>query len=157
MLPIATIGCVPIPPVVARFNRLVTNPLALIVAGRLPPFVVVEHVGRTSARTYTTPVWGFVRGRHLAVALTYGSETDWVRNVLEAGGARIIRLGAARWCGSPRIVRGRSGLSMMPALVRAVLPLFGVDEFLVLEMRSRGRSTPGAVDPYRPPDVLQRG
>ena len=40
----------------ARFNKVVTNPIQRRYAGRIPPFAIVEHVGRKSGRQYRTPV-----------------------------------------------------------------------------------------------------
>jgi deazaflavin-dependent oxidoreductase (nitroreductase family) len=128
----ASIAHVPIPKAVARFNRSVTNPIARLVAGWVPPFVLVEHVGRMSGRTYRTPVWAFARDRRLVVALTYGSATDWARNVLASGGATVARLGRRQRYADARIVHGADGMDLMPGVVRPALRAFGVDEFLVL-------------------------
>jgi deazaflavin-dependent oxidoreductase (nitroreductase family) len=126
------IARVPIPERVARFNRRVTNPIARLVAGWLPPFALVEHVGRTSGRTYRTPVWAFSRDRGLVVALTYGAATDWVRNVLASGGTTVERLGVSRRYADSRILLGADGMDLMPRVVRPALRAFGVDAFLVL-------------------------
>ena len=50
---------------------------------------MVAHVGRTSGRTYRTPVTPIPAGDGYAIALPYGEQTDWVRNVLAAGSATI--------------------------------------------------------------------
>jgi deazaflavin-dependent oxidoreductase (nitroreductase family) len=123
---------VPIPKVLARFNRAVTNPVARVIAGWLPPFAIVTHRGRASGTVYRTPVFAFRTRGGLAVALTYGADTDWVENVLTAGDAVVERLGGRYRYTAPRIVRGEAGMRMMPWLVRAPLRLFGVTEFLRL-------------------------
>ena len=99
----------------------------------LPPFAVVVHRGRTSGREYRTPIWAFHREGRFVVALTYGSDTDWVRNVLAAGGCSLIRLGTERALDHPRLVGARSGRGLVPALVTVPLRAFGVHEFLLLE------------------------
>jgi deazaflavin-dependent oxidoreductase (nitroreductase family) len=103
--------------------------------------VLVEHVGRTSERTYRTPVWAFTRDRTLVVALTYGSATDWVRNVLAADGATVTRLGRRRRYADPRILHGGDGMGSMPRVIRPMLRASGVDDFLVL----RPTGAPSAV------------
>lgn len=74
----------PIPKAVARFDKRVANPVTRRVAGRLPGFAIVTHVGRSSGRTYRTPVNVFRDGEPYLFALTYGADSDWVRNVLAA-------------------------------------------------------------------------
>src|SRR5262245_20990042 len=61
------------------------DPLLRPFAGWLPGFCVLTHVGRRSGRTYRTPLNVFRRGSRVVFALTYGSEAEWVRNVLAAG------------------------------------------------------------------------
>ena len=75
-----------IPRAVARFNARVTNRVTRPLAGRLPGFGIVSHVGRRSGRIYRTPVNVFRDGDHV-IALTYGAESDWVKNVIAAAAA----------------------------------------------------------------------
>jgi len=124
----------PIPRVVARFNRHVTNPLARLVAGWLPAFAVVLHRGRRSGREHRTPVWAFRTDDGFVVALTYGPESDWVRNVMEAGGCRLLRIGKVIRMVNPRVVAGRGALMLVPPIVRGPLLLMRATEFLRLSV-----------------------
>ncbi|HZS02140.1 MAG TPA: nitroreductase family deazaflavin-dependent oxidoreductase [Chloroflexota bacterium] len=128
----------PIPAAVARFNRRVTNPLTRRFAGRLPGFAVVVHRGRSSGRVYRTPVNAFARPGGYVVALTYGPRADWVRNVLAAGECLLVVRGRRVRMTNPRVVRdpARRG---MPPLVRLVLGLLGVDDFLLLDRAPHAR------------------
>ena len=74
---------------VARFNRLVANRFVGPVLTRMPGFGTVNHRGRRSGRPYETPVKVFVRGEDYVIALPYGPGSDWVRNVLAAGGCDL--------------------------------------------------------------------
>ena len=74
----------PFPRRVALFNKRVTNRLTLHFAGWVPGFAIVTHTGRRSGRTYRTPVNVFRDGERYLFALTYGADSDWVRNVLAA-------------------------------------------------------------------------
>jgi deazaflavin-dependent oxidoreductase (nitroreductase family) len=130
---------VPIPETVARFNRRVTNPIARLAAGRAPGFAMVEHTGRKTGKTYRTPVSAFGRGDRLAIALTYGSGTDWVKNVVAAGGATIERFGKRRGYTDLRIVRDGEGAARMPSFVRLVLRRLNVHEFLLLRAAPAGQ------------------
>jgi|SRR5690348_11654587 deazaflavin-dependent oxidoreductase (nitroreductase family) len=78
---------------VARFNKHVTNRIQGAYAWLLPPWAVIVHRGRRSGHRYRTPVLAFARGRTLVVALLYGEESDWLRNLVSAGGGQVIRGG----------------------------------------------------------------
>lgn len=67
----------------------------------------------------------------LVIALTYGPRTDWVRNVLAAGGCTVETRGHLLACHSPRLFRD-SGRSRTGFVARAALGVLGVDEFLEL-------------------------
>jgi deazaflavin-dependent oxidoreductase (nitroreductase family) len=82
-----------VPRVVARFNKRVTNPLQMNWAPYLPPWAVIEHVGRRSGRSYRTPVIAAIDGNTVYVAVLYGEESDWVQNILRAGGGEVRRGG----------------------------------------------------------------
>jgi deazaflavin-dependent oxidoreductase (nitroreductase family) len=122
----------PAPRWVARFNRRVTNRLLGPVARLLPGFGVVVHRGRTTQRRYRTPVNVFRSGRRYVVALTYGSEAQWVRNVLAGGGCELETRGRTVALTRPRLVRDERRRAVPPP-VRPVLRLLGVAEFLELE------------------------
>ena len=78
---------------VARFNRLVTNPIIGTLAPWLPGFGVIFHRGRTTGRSYHNPVNVFRRSDGYVVALGYGSHADWVKNVLAAGECDLVSRG----------------------------------------------------------------
>ena len=94
---------VKLPRALARFNRVITNPIQRQWAWLLPPWAVVHHRGRRSGRAYRTPVFAFKRGRRLAIVVLYGEESDWVRNVL-SGGAQVVRGGRKYDLIGPRIL-----------------------------------------------------
>jgi deazaflavin-dependent oxidoreductase (nitroreductase family) len=75
-----------------RFRRLVNryvNPITRPVAKKLPAFAILTHRGRESGRTYRTPINVFRRGDDYLFFLTYGSDVQWVKNVLAAGSCSI--------------------------------------------------------------------
>src|ERR687885_2762058 len=112
----------PAPRSVARFNRRFTNPLFLRVAGYLPGFAIVSHVGRKSGRAYRIPVNAFRTDGGYIIALTYGSESDWVKNVLAAGSCELRTRGRRVRLISPRIETDKSK-SWAPLPVRLILDL----------------------------------
>jgi deazaflavin-dependent oxidoreductase (nitroreductase family) len=50
---------------------------------------VVEHAGRLSQRRYEPPVVAAPTPEGFAIALPYGPNTDWFRNVTAAGHATV--------------------------------------------------------------------
>ncbi len=95
----------------ARFNRVVTNPIQRLWAGWLPPFAIVEHTGRKTGRQYRTPVSAFVKGDTVTIRLPYGTDRDWVRNLVAAGGGVIRRRGRRLRVTEPQVSKdGRVGV-----------------------------------------------
>lgn len=101
----------------ARFNKHVTNHVQGVWAPRVPPWAVVVHRGRKSGREYRTPVVGWRVGDQFYIALYYGARTDWVRNVLAAGRAELVRGGRTHSLTAPRVV-DTSTLTELPPSVR---------------------------------------
>ena len=121
----------PAPRWLARLNRRVTNPVLGRLAPHLPGFGVVVHTGRISHRIYRTPVNVFRRGQAYVIALTYGADSEWVRNVLANGGCALVMHGRRVELAQPRVFRDPSRRAM-PTAVRAVLRLLAVSDFLEL-------------------------
>jgi deazaflavin-dependent oxidoreductase (nitroreductase family) len=81
------------------------KPLVLRSAGTADsPTAVVEHVGRTSGRRYDTPVVAAPTDDGFVIALPYGPNTDWLKNVLTAGRATIRFQGASHDVEHPELV-----------------------------------------------------
>ena len=121
----------PLPKRLARFNRHVTNRIVGPVARRLPGFAVVSHVGRRSGRVYRTPVNLFRDGDHYVIALTYGSDSQWVRNVLAAGAVDIETRGRRVHLVAPEVVRD-ARRSLVPEPIRPILRLARVSDFMLV-------------------------
>ena len=122
----------PLPRPLAKFNLVVTNRVLGPLARYAPGFAVVSHVGRRSGRTYRTPVGLFKRGDGYTIALMYGADSQWVRNVLAAGGADIETRGRRLHLVGPEVVRDPDR-SLVPRPVRVPIRLLNVDEFMLLE------------------------
>lgn len=123
------------PDALRRFNRVVTNRLLGVLAGRVRPFARLVHTGRRTGRRYRTTLWAFEEDRRVAIALTYGRGVDWAKNLLAAGGGRIELGGETSDLVNPRIVGDDEGLRFMPAPVRAALALLDVHEFVLADRR----------------------
>src|SRR6266700_1844157 len=121
----------------AAFNLAVTNRISSRFAPRLPGFGIVTHVGRKSGRVYRTPVNVFRAPNGFLIALTYGRESEWVKNVLAAGGCEIETRGVGYRLSAPAIMHDPTR-QRFPIPVRIVLRLIGANDFMQLST-SRGQ------------------
>lgn len=72
------------------FNKYVTNPVMMRFAGRRHWYAaVICHTGRRSGKSYATPVVAEKVEGGFVIPLPYGTEVDWLRNVVHAGRATI--------------------------------------------------------------------
>ena len=113
---------VPLPGWLARFNRGVSNPVLRPMAARLPYFGVVLHRGRVSGRLYRTPVTTFPRGDGFVIALTYGRDVDWVKNVLASGMCGLVYRRRAVGLVGPSITPLSEHGGAIPGFIRATRP-----------------------------------
>ena len=113
---------------IRRFNRTVYNPLAMTVAGlRHSPYSVVKHIGRKSGRPYETPVIAHAVGDGFIIALPYGDDVDWCRNILVAGRCTITRGGVEHRVDAPQILDPSRALPELPRALPVAFRLFGLN------------------------------
>jgi deazaflavin-dependent oxidoreductase (nitroreductase family) len=126
----------PIPHGMRRINRAALNKVTRPLFRRLPGMGVVVHRGRGSGRRYQTPVNVFPRpgGRYI-VALTYGPDTDWLKNVLAAGTCQLLTGGRTIDLAAPRLFHDEARQEIR-LVERAILGLLGVYDFLELHVVS---------------------
>jgi deazaflavin-dependent oxidoreductase (nitroreductase family) len=118
---------------VAAFNLAVTNRITSRFAARFPGFGILTHVGRKSGRVYRTPVNVFQAPEGFLIALTYGRESEWVKNVLAAGGCQLETRGVGYRLYAPAIVHDPTR-RRFPIPVRVILGLIGANDFTQLSI-----------------------
>jgi deazaflavin-dependent oxidoreductase (nitroreductase family) len=124
----------PVVDFIRRMNRSVSNPRVMRTAGTTQTETsVIEHVGRTSGRTYETPVDTIPTRTGLLIALPYGKRADWTRNVLAAGAATVVTQGERVAVDRPTIVAVSDVAGLIPRRTMRMLWLFGVSQCLHLE------------------------
>lgn len=121
----------PIPLAVGKLNKAGLNHLTRPLMRHLPGFGVVRHRGRRSGQVYETPVNVFPTADRVLIALTYGPDTDWLKNVLAAGECEIQTRGRWVHCTAPRVYRDPRRHGVRP-VERVALGALGVEEFLEL-------------------------
>jgi deazaflavin-dependent oxidoreductase (nitroreductase family) len=91
----------------------------------------VVHQGRRSGRVYEPPVNVFPTSDGVRIALTYGVHSDWVNNVLAAGGCCLRARGHKLVLTSPQVVHDPMLHGTRP-VERQILRLLRVADFLTL-------------------------
>jgi deazaflavin-dependent oxidoreductase (nitroreductase family) len=122
----------PLPQSLARFNRSAKNRVIVRFAGRVPPFAIITHLGRKSGAEYQTPLMAFPSSDGFVIALTYGPNTDWARNVDTAGACTLEYRGKVYALKNPRVRPFDETQQQFPRLVRLALRLFQTMEVLLL-------------------------
>jgi deazaflavin-dependent oxidoreductase (nitroreductase family) len=122
-----------IPRTIGRWNKAGLNRVTRRIAPWLPGFGVVVHRGRRSGRRYRTPVNVFPAEGGYRFALTYGPDTNWVKNVLAADGCQLETRGTVVRLVAPRMYHDEQRRGIRP-VERQILRLLGVADFLTLEV-----------------------
>lgn len=124
----------PLPESLARVNRIALNRITRPFAARLPGFAVLHHTGRVSGRPYSTPLNAWRRNGEVVVALTYGSEVDWLANARASAPSRLVINGDSHVVGVPHDLSTEEGMRAVPALVRVLLSALEVTDFVAFPM-----------------------
>ncbi len=121
----------PVPMWVAQVNKRVFNPRE-VRKGVRP---VLTHVGRSSEKTYRTPLDAHaVEGGYIFIVM-YGSDSDWVQNVLAAGSATLKVDSDELELVSPRLVSKEDAWQLLPSTTKAPANFLRVTEYLQMDMR----------------------
>ena len=106
---------------ITRFNKCVRNPVMLRFSGRTGLTAIVHHVGRRSGMPYSTPVIAHQSHQHVIIPLPYGTDVDWLRNLMAAGRAVVDLEGRSLRVDEPVVVDIDDVIGLLPApMVRTV-------------------------------------
>ena len=120
----------PLPKWLARFNKRTFNKMEL----RRGVRPVVTHVGRSSGRTYQTPLDAHpIDGGYLFI-LNYGPDSDWVRNIMAAGTAHLT-IGEDEYdLVNPQILDTEQAFPLLPEGTKTPPSWVGVNECLRMDL-----------------------
>ncbi|WP_433889438.1 nitroreductase family deazaflavin-dependent oxidoreductase [Streptomyces sp. CA-111067] len=116
----------------ARLNKYFGNRIVGRIIPLMPGFGAVYHKGRKSGREYRTPVKVFRKNGHIVLSLPYGSDSDWVKNVVAAGGCEIKTRGRRIPVVAPQVYVDES--PDIPRVLAWSLRRFNAVEFLSLKI-----------------------
>ncbi|SDD04918.1 deazaflavin-dependent oxidoreductase, nitroreductase family [Mycolicibacterium neoaurum] len=120
----------------AEFNRRFVNPVVRPLAGHLPLWSAVDHVGRRSGRQYRTPVTAIPTLDGVAILLPYGVDTDWVRNLQAAGTGTVLIGGRSLPVRDPRVVSTAEAAAVTARPWQRLLRILPVKSALLLTRSS---------------------
>jgi deazaflavin-dependent oxidoreductase (nitroreductase family) len=115
---------------VAKVNKRVFNKIELK-RGVRP---VISHVGRTSGKTYQTPLDAHRIDGGFIFFLNYGSGSDWVRNIMAAGSASLSAEGEEYPLVSPRLLTKDEAQRLLPGDTKMPPDIMKVTEFLQMDI-----------------------
>jgi deazaflavin-dependent oxidoreductase (nitroreductase family) len=136
--------------IVLRPMTKMLNPLIVKLAGRrhFGMAAQIRHVGRRSGRTYTTPVSARRSGDIVVIALTFGNQSDWSRNVRAAGGASIRIEGVGYDVKRPQVMSRQDAKPLVQAafspMNRAGFRMLGIKQVMTLRVVSAEHPPDGA-------------
>jgi deazaflavin-dependent oxidoreductase (nitroreductase family) len=117
------------------FNKKVQNPVTLRVAGKKNrDLAALHHTGRRSGREYVVPVLAHRTGQSFLIPLSYGTDVDWLRNVLASGGCAIDHDGVRYDTVAPAIVPMTEAARNLTSRRVRVFGLLGIELFLRLDI-----------------------
>lgn len=98
---------------------------------------------RRSGKTYRTPINVFRRGDHVVFALTYGSNVQWLKNILAARECEMRTRGRDVHLVEPELIVDPD-LTLMPRPVRFMGQFDRVTEMLRMRLEAGKPATPRA-------------
>ena len=108
---------------------------------------VVRHVGRTTAQPYETPVQAIATDDGFVIALPYGPNTDWLKNVLASGSATIAHDGNTHRVDRPEIIPMSVAAPRFSPKDQRTHRLFHVDQCLLVRRAALDDADPHLADP----------
>lgn len=122
---------------VRQFNKRVLNPVMKLVAGQKHWYAgVIEHPGRRSGESHTTPVViervtdGFI------IPLPYGRTADWVSNVLASGRASLRIHGETYQAVEPEIIDAATAFRQLSPRRQREFGRFQIRDYLKMHRAS---------------------
>lgn len=117
-------------------NKYLLNPITR----RLAKPTTIRHIGRKSGREFVTPVGAERVPDGFVIPLGYGTQVDWLRNVLAAGEAIITVDGEAHGVREPRVIDAAQALPMLEPRVRRRYGRLGIGQYLKVTLADHVRA-----------------
>jgi deazaflavin-dependent oxidoreductase (nitroreductase family) len=111
--------------------RSLSNRIFLMVSGKsFRAYSIVTHTGRRSGRRYRNPVSAYPLGDGFVIAVLYGSQSQWVRNVMATHRFTLRTKGRDYPLERPEFIPATQALPAFPAPTRWLLPSRDIQVFV---------------------------
>ena len=117
-------------------NKYGTNKVLIHISGKqFGHFAILSHEGRKSGRIYRIPIIAEPIPGGFVIALTYGKQVDWYKNVMAKGGCEIRWKNTDYQLINPEFITEEAGVMAFPAILRSALMKMGIQYYLKLEIQ----------------------
>ena len=111
--------------------KSISNRVFLVISGRhWRAYSIVRHVGRVSGREYRNPVSAYPLGDGFVIAVLYGVQSQWVRNVMAIGRLVLRTKGRDHTLVRPEMISAAQALVAYPRWQRAMLSRRNIQTFV---------------------------
>jgi deazaflavin-dependent oxidoreductase (nitroreductase family) len=116
---------------VRRSNKHLLNPLMLHLAGHKHWYAsAIHHTGRRSGKQYATPVVVERFAEGFVVPLPYGTQVDWLLNILAAGRASISSQGQRYDVVRPEVIDAAAAMRLLSTQRQRYFARLGIEHYL---------------------------
>jgi deazaflavin-dependent oxidoreductase (nitroreductase family) len=107
------------------------NPIMRTRAGRKNGYAAaIRHTGRKSGKQYSTPVGAERVQDGFIIPLAYGTQVDWLRNVVAAGRATVSANGETHDVTEPEVIDAATALPGLAPRRRRTFERLGIEQYL---------------------------
>jgi deazaflavin-dependent oxidoreductase (nitroreductase family) len=124
------------------------NPLVGKLAGRrhFPMAAQIHHVGRRTGTSYLTSVVARLNGSVVLIPLTFGTQSDWARNVYAAGHCSVRVNGITLRAARPRLLAAADVAPLVHGsfqpVERLMFKVLGIKQFMCLDIAPLTKEVP---------------
>jgi deazaflavin-dependent oxidoreductase (nitroreductase family) len=112
-------------------NKYLLNPVMGTLAGRKNSYAAaIRHTGRKSGKPYSTPIGAERVQDGFIIPLGYGTQVDWLQNVLAAGRATVAAKGEIHHVTEPELIDAATALPMLAPRRRRSFERVGIAQYL---------------------------
>lgn len=116
-------------------NKYLLNPIMGKLAGRRISYsAAIRHTGRKSGKPYSTPVGAERTQDGFIIPLAYGTQVDWLQNVLAAGQATVSAKGETHDVTEPEVIDAAAAGQMLSPRRRRTFERLGIAQYLVVQL-----------------------
>ena len=98
-------------------NKRFTNKILIHISGKkFGHFAILSHIGRKSGELYQIPIIAEPITNGFVIALTYGKEVDWYKNVMAKGSCSLKWKNKEYSLINPEFIDQETGVMAFPTL-----------------------------------------